>query len=109
VADSARSTLLRNCALLANRIQAFDVDAYRKSKRRLPGAGESTLANEQLAVYEDALSDIREVLEANERLLLEMGKLEMELSDLQGDDTREDNTKMLDEVKNLLEQTKYYR
>ena len=109
VADSARSTLLRNCALLANRIQAFDVDAYRKSKRRLPGAGESTLANEQLAVYEDALSDMREVLEANERLLLEMGKLEMELSDLQGDDTREDNTKMLDEVKSLVEQTKYYR
>lgn len=109
VADSARSTLLRNCALLANRIQAFDVDAYRKSKRRLPGAGESTLANEQLAIYEDALSDMREVLEANERLLLEMGKLEMELSDLQGDDTREDNTKMLDEVKSLVEQTKYYR
>jgi hypothetical protein len=38
-----------------------------------------------------------------------MGKLEMELSDLQGDDNREDNTKMLDEVKGLLEQMKYYR
>ena len=108
VADAARSTLLRNCALLSNRIQSFDVDTYRKSKRRLPGSSDS-LASEQLAVYEDALSDMREVLEANERLLLEMGKLEMELSDLEGDDNREDNTRMLDEVKDLLEQTKYYR
>ena len=52
---------------------------------------------------------MREVLEANERLLLEMGKLEMELSDLQSDDNKEDNTHMLEEVKDLLEQTKYYR
>ena len=109
VADAARSTLLRNCALLSNRIQAFDVDGYRATRRRLPSLGEGSLASEQLAMYEDALADMREVIEANERLLLEMGKLEMEVSDLEGDDNREDNTRMLDEVRDLLEQTKYYR
>ena len=109
VVDAARRTLLRNCALLSNRVQAFDADAYRKARRALPAAGEGSIEAERLAVLEGALTDMREVIEANERLLLEMGKLEMELSDLESDDNREDNTRMLEEVKELLEQTKYYR
>ena len=112
VVDAAERTLLRNCALLCNRIQAFDVEGYRKTKRLLPSVAElntNSLDTERMAVYQDALSDINEVLEANERMLLEMGKLEMELSDLESNNTLEDNTRMLDEVKVLLEQTKYYR
>ena len=111
VVDAAHRTLLRNCALLCNRVQSFDVDTYRKAKRQLPGSGGKAdpILTEQLRVYEDAIEDMREVIEANERLLLEMGKLEMELSDLQSDDNKEDNTHMLEEVKDLLEQTKYYR
>ena len=111
VVDAAERTLWRNCALLCNRVQAFDVDTYRKAKRQLPGSTQSSdpILAEQLRVYEDAIEDMREILEANERLLLEMGKLEMELSDLQADDNREDNTHMLEEVNDLLEQTKYYR
>ena len=115
VIDSAERTLLRNCALLANRIQSFDVEGYRKARRPRLGAGTvhegqaGSLEAERATVYQDALRDMQEVVEANERLLLEMGKLEMELSDLESDDNREGNTRMLDEVKDLLEQTKYYR
>lgn len=110
VVQASHLTLLRNCALLANRVQAFDVDGYKKTGRRLSAANDQdTLGAAQLSVYEDALSDMRAVGEANERLLLEMGKLEMEIADLDADDTREDNTRILDEVQELLEQTKYYR
>ena len=114
VVDSARVTLLRNCALLANRIQSFDVDSYRKPKKLLPGqvgSAEPTdeISREREHIFEEALADMREVIEANERLLLEMGKLEMEFSDLESDDNREGNTRMLEEVADLLEQTKYYR
>lgn len=110
VVDAAQRTLLRNCALLANRIQSFDVDAYRKAKRGLPGPSDAEgIDEERIRVYEDALSDMRQVVEANDRLLLEMGKLEMEISDLESDDNREGNTRMLEEVKGLLEETKYYR
>ncbi len=110
VVEAAQRTLLRNCALLSNRAQSFDVDGYRKTKRLLPTPqGASTLDRERMGLYDEALADMREVVEANERLLLEMGKLEMEISDLESDDNREDNTRMLDEVEELLEQTKYYR
>lgn len=110
VVKAAHLTLLRNCALLANRVQSFDVDGYKKTGRRLHAAGQTDeLGAEQLSIYEDALSDMREVVEANERLLLEMGKLEMEVSDFDGDDTREGNDRTLEEVGQLLEQMKYYR
>ncbi|MDO4405224.1 MAG: hypothetical protein Q4C09_09325 [Atopobiaceae bacterium] len=110
VVDATERTLLKNCALLSNRIQAFDVDGYRSSQRRLlKPADTDTLGEERQRVYNDALDDMRQVIDANERLLLEMGKLEMELSDLESDDNREDNTQMLEEVQGLLEQTKYYR
>ena len=112
VVDAAYRTLLRNCALLSNRIQSFDVDGYRKAKRTLavPAINrDNSLEEERMRIYQDALSDMREVIDANERLLLEMGRLEMELTDLEADDTREDNTRMLEEVNELLEQTKYYR
>ena len=111
VVDAGWRTLLRNCALLTNRAQSFDVDGYRALRRRLPDSRQASdpLEAEQMRMYEGVLDDMREVIEANERLLLEMGKLEMELSDLESDDNREDNTRMLDEVRDLLEQTKYYR
>ena len=110
VVDAAQRTLLRNCALLSNRAQSFDVDGYRKTRRLLPSPqGAGNLERERMALFEEALGDMREVIEANERLLLEMGKLEMEISDLESDDNREDNTRMLDEVEELLRQTKYYR
>ena len=111
VVDAAERTLLRNCALLANRVQSFDVDAYRKTRRALPAAqasGSDPLVVERMQMYDAALSDMREVIEANERLLLEMGKLEMEISDRESDDNREDNSRMLDDVRELVEQTKYY-
>lgn len=110
VVKAAHLTLLRNCALLANRVQSFDVDGYKKTGRRLHAAGQlDELGTEQLGIYEQALTDMRDIVEANERLLLEMGKLEMEVSDFDGDDTREGNDRTLEEVGQLLEQMKYYR
>ncbi len=110
VVQAAHLTLLRNCALLANKAQAFDVDGYKKTGRRLNAAGQSDqLGTEQLAIYEDALADMRKISEANERLLLEMGKLEMEVSDFDEDEAREGNERTLEEVGQLLDQMKYYR
>ena len=112
VVDAGQRTLLRNCALLANRVQSFDVEGYRKARRELPiksSEDVDPIVSERISMYADALSDMHEVTEANERLLLEMGKLEIELSDLESDDNREDNTRMLDEVAEALEQMKYYR
>lgn len=109
VVDAAERTLLRNCALLANRAQSFDAEGYRQMRRQLTKGSSGAAGKEGLSIYEDALSDMSEVIEANERLLLEMGKLEMEISDMESDDNREDNTRMLDEVRELVEQTKYYR
>lgn len=109
VVESARLTLLRNCALLANRVQAFDVEGYRRMGRHVAKADQPILADSvHLQVFEDTLADMREVSEANEHLLLEMGKLEMELSDLDGEDTDQENARTLEQIDELLGQMKYY-
>lgn len=101
--DSAERTILRNSALVANRIQSFDREGYKKALRSKDAHAE------ELSLYEQALASMREVIEANERVLLEMGKLELELSSLEADDTREAASETIEELQTLIEETRYYR
>ena len=104
--NSADHTVLRNSALVANSVQAFDRETYAKEKgRRNKTQGQE----EQLALYDQSLAHMREIITANDRVLLEMGKLELELSKLEADDTLEDNDQTVEELRTLIEETKYYR
>ncbi len=103
--DTAERTVLRNSALVANNVQSFDREGYAQEKAH-HGSGAH---DERLALYDQQLSRMREVVTANERVLLEMGKLELELSRLEEDDTLEDNGQTVEELQSLIEETKYYR
>ena len=101
--DTAERTVLRNSALIANNVQSFDREGYAKEKSRRSGSGD------QLALYDESLSRMREIIGANERVLLEMGKLELELSKLESDDTLQDNSQTVEELQALIDETRYYR
>lgn len=103
--DNAQRTVLRNSALVANSIQSFDREGYAKAHRR----SQSDAKTEELALYDDALAGMRQVIEANDQVLLEMGKLELELSRLETADAFEDNDETVEELRQLIENTKYYR
>lgn len=98
--DTAERTVLRNSALVANNVQSFDREGYTKARRR---------GGDQLALYDQALADMQEVLSANDSVLLEMGKLELELSKLEAEDVFEDNNETVEELQSLIESTRYYR
>lgn len=100
--DMANRTVLRNAALVANSIQSFDREGYKKALRSKDRHAE------ELALYDRSLAGMREVMEANERVLLEMGKLELELSSLEADDTREAASETIEELQSLIEETRYY-
>ena len=59
-------------------------------------------------MYEQSLAHMREIIAANERMLLELGKLELELSKLDAGSTLESNEGTIDELTRLIEETKYY-
>lgn len=65
--------------------------------------------SEQTELYERSLAGMRDIIDANERVLLEMAKLEMELSSLEADDTREAASETIEELQGLIEETRYYR
>ena len=103
-------TIVRNCAWLCNKVQAFDGRDYKRvsSVPVQPGSENSARA-EQLALYENNLTEITGILDANDRLLVELSRLEDELSDLGDDASRSNNESVLDEIQTLVEQTKHYR
>ncbi|MDO4538202.1 MAG: hypothetical protein Q4B54_08575 [Coriobacteriales bacterium] len=129
--DNAQRTVLRNSSLIANHVQSFDIDVYKRARkattprddkgkagrilrhldnhRDTGSKSNSILHNEQLAVYDKSLEEMREILTANERVLLEMGKLELELSKLDANDQMEENSQTVTDLQTLIEETQYYQ
>lgn len=105
--DQAHHTIIRNAALVANNVQTFDREGYAKDLADLRRR-DNELQRQQIAVYEQSLAHMREIIAANERMLLELGKLELELSKLDAGSTLESNEGTIDELTRLIEETKYY-
>ena len=101
--DMAERTVLRNSALVANGVQSFDREGYKRALRT------KDKHPEQIELYDRSLKGMRDVIDANERVLLEMAKLELELSSLEADDTREAAGETIEELQGLIEETRYYR
>ena len=113
VVGQAESTILRNCAVLCNKVQAFDADAFRAQgklpRRAQASAPADELAEERSRLYESSQDEMRAILTANERLLLELAKLEDELSDLDDGSNQAANESMVQEIQQLVDQTKLYQ
>ena len=110
-ADSAFDTILRNSALLANRVQAFDSAGYARlgqlaNQGKLIG---DATRSQRLVLLQQTLDSIAQIQEANERLLLELEKLSYELAQLSGPAAGGRSDDLLEELQTLVDQTKFYR
>lgn len=115
VVDSATQAVVHNSALLARRIQDFDVEDYNKNARdtisglfkrsTLP----ESIRQEKRQIYEANLEDMRGIIAANERILIELDRFSIEMNQLETSANAEANTRLLAEVNSLVEETKYYR
>ncbi len=111
--DQAVHTVIRNAALLANSIQAFDRVEYAKDLNDLKRASHSNASDlsvqkAQVEVHEQSLQYMHQILSANERMLLELGKLELEIGKLDAGENLANNDATIEELTNLIEETKYY-
>ena len=115
VVDAATNAIVHNSAILARRIQAFDVEDYNRNARAtITGLfNRSTIPEEvrkeKRSVYEMSLNDMRGIVAANERLLVELERFSNELNQLETNANAERNDRLLEEVNTLVEETKYYR
>lgn len=115
VVDAATGAIVHNSSLLTRRIQAFDVEDYNKNARNtITGLfNRSTVPEglriEKRQVYEANLNDMRGIVAANERLLLELDKFAYELGQIESSENAEQNDRLLEEVNTVVEQTQYYK
>ena len=113
--QEAFDAILRNCALLANRVQTFDIEDYERSERFYRTGGEMTNGKQNPALVKrwellrETKTEMDRLCEANDGLLLELDKLSAELGKMRSDHSTEESTRIADEVKRRVEETKYYR
>ncbi len=114
-ANSALDALLRNCALLANRVQSFDVNDYRRMQEFYETGGFQTHGPQDQAkllrwkLLDETKQEMDGIRSTNQQLLLELGKLSSELSKLSTSQNQDESMSIAEEVGKLVEQTKYYR
>ena len=115
VVDAATNAIAHNSAILARRIQAFDVEDYNRNARdTITGMFKRSTVPEEIRrqkreVYEMSLNDMRGIVAANERLLVELERFAVELRTLESTENAVMNNQLLEEVNTLVEETKYYR
>lgn len=115
---AALDAILRNSALLANRIQSFDTAAYLRLQnsmgtewRRLDDLTNQTnqTREERWRLFKSTLASFGEILETNEGLLLELDKLAAELVSLTASSPTEQSDRIIEEIRRLVDEAKYYK
>ena len=115
---AALDSILRNSCLLGNRIQSFDTKSYLRLQRTVEqeraarGVVDGTInaaRGERWRIFQEMIASLDAVQETNEGLLLELDKLAAELGVLSGSDTSERSDRIIEEIRRLVEEAKYYR
>jgi len=114
-ADSAKQAILHNCAKIANTVQLFDREEYRRLSRLYKtsaqqGASTTTaLENKKWWLMQQDLRNMDAIIVANDQLLFELDKLTAELNKLKSVDDTGAGDRLLEEIRTLIEETKYYQ
>ena len=115
VIDAATGAIVHNTSILAHHIRDFDVEDYNRNARNTitglfnRSTVPESIRQEKRELYEAKLEDMRAIIGANEKLLLELDKFSREMNQLTAGENAETNNRLLEEVNSLVEETQYYR
>lgn len=103
IVSAADSALLENIITMANRIQFFDEAEYAKLQNYKNDDIPDDIQEKQIELYKKNMDMVKNAIRANESLILSIDTLSVELAT----SDREDNS-LLDEIKKLTDEVKYY-
>ena len=109
ITRSAEVSIVKNVVLMANRMSIFDEKEYERLLHYKEDDIPDDIQVEQLKLYEKNLSNIKDSVALNEKILLKLDTLAMELSELEDSAVQSANTETLEEIEKLVSQTKYYQ
>ena len=114
VIDTAIQSVIRNATLLASRIQMFDEEGYYKI-RSLIDTGEyrrddidDKLQEQKDELYQANYKSIIDMVNLNEKILLQLDHLSSEISSMDSNALEQDNNVILEEITTLIHDTQYY-
>lgn len=113
--EAATQAIAQNSAILVKRLDAFDVQDYNRNARNQitgmfnRGTVPESVREERRELYEANLQEMRDILAANERLLTELDKFSIEMAQLETSANATANTRLLEEINELVDETKFYQ
>ena len=108
------STVVKNSATIALHMQMFDEEGFRRLSELIDSGRHKRdnipdeLQEEKYGLYKRNQETIRKMVELNEKILLNLDALSAELSEMDTKDMADDNSAVLEELTNLVEETQYY-
>ena len=115
--DSIKAIFFNNIKKMINRMMIFDYKDYKKlvqkmhNSRNINGVGVNSKAvGDQLRIYNEHISYVNGLVEMNENILVKLDKLLLEISKLDDlDEQGLENIAAVQEINDLIAQTKYYK
>lgn len=115
--DSAKAVFYDNVKKMTDRMSIFDYEDYKKLVQKIHYSRNtngvrinSKAVGDQLKIYNEHISYVNGLVEMNESVLVKLDRLLFEISGLDGLDEKSfKNMAAIQEINDLIAQTKYYK
>lgn len=106
-AAEAEASAIKNVVAMANRMRLFDEKEYARLQHYQEDDIPDEIQKEQLDLYQKNFEHIRAAIALNEKILLKLDALTMEVSS--SDDNADMDHELIGELERLIGETKYYQ
>lgn len=106
--SAAESSAIKNVVSMANRMCVFDEKEYARLQNYREDDIPDDIQEEQLRLYQKNLEAIRWTIALNEKILLKLDALAMEISSSASRSDADWNHELVSEIERLTEETRYY-
>lgn len=106
---AAENSAMKNVVAMANRMQLFDEKEYTKLQHYREDNIPDDIQEEQLRLYQKNFEDMKALIGLNEKILLKLNSLTMEVSSSASEKEAGQNENLLKEIEKLIDETKYYQ
>lgn len=109
IVSAAEESAIKNVIIMSNRISIFDEAEYARLRNYKADDIPDDIQEEQLRLYHENYESTKAILALNEKILLKLDALTIELSSFETSANEEMNSDILDEIEKLTQDTKYYQ
>lgn len=109
VVEAAEASAIKNVVTMSNRMRLFDEKEYARLQHYREDDIPDDIQEEQLKLYQKNFDNVRSTIALNEKILLKLDALAMEVSSFASGKDAELNNDLLTEISRLIDETKYYQ